>query len=76
MDQKTEICGILQRICGMKNDLYDMEKKLLKLGGFDWKEMSSFNKVAAIKMYKEKFGVDLRTAKDQVEKFIEICVLP
>lgn len=76
MDQKTEICGILQRIRGMKNDLCDMENKLLKIGGFDWKEVSSFNKFAAIKMYKEKFGVDLKTAKDQVENFIEICVQP
>ena len=69
---KTEITFILQRIRGMKNDLCEMENVLLRIGSFDWKEVAQFNKFMAMKLYKEKFSVDLKTARDEVENFLEI----
>lgn len=71
VDNKIDILNMLQRIRGMKNDLCDMENKLLKIGGFNWQEVARFDKFSAIKMYKEKFGVDLKTAKFEVEDYLE-----
>lgn len=70
VDNKIDILNMLQRIRGMKNDLWDMEDKLIKVGDFNWMEVARLNKYTAIKMYKEKFGVDLKTAKFEVEDYL------
>jgi len=71
VDNKIDILNMLQLIRGMKNDLWDMEDKLIKVGDFNWMEVARLNKYTAIKMYKEKFGVDLKTAKSEVKDYLE-----